>query len=188
MKSEVDRLRFGLDGLAPKLPAPDAGDAGSGGDSQELAAVPGRLGTPVVRNGSSTQKEAGTPSAFALEVPASLLAGCRGLEPLASGVTVDPQWMAGARPGSQHAANAANPLDRSSPFSQRFAALFRPFGTSLVQSSAVDAESVRWVSVRELAAMLRVSTSTVYQAVAAGEIPHVRVSNAIRIPVGSAKL
>jgi excisionase family DNA binding protein len=37
--------------------------------------------------------------------------------------------------------------------------------------------------VRELAAMLRVSTSTVYQAVAAGEIPHLRVSNAIRIPV-----
>ncbi len=36
---------------------------------------------------------------------------------------------------------------------------------------------------RELAATLRVSTSTVYQAVAAGEIPHVRVSNAIRIPV-----
>jgi excisionase family DNA binding protein len=31
--------------------------------------------------------------------------------------------------------------------------------------------------------MLRVSTSTVYQAVAAGEIPHLRVSNTIRIPV-----
>jgi excisionase family DNA binding protein len=51
----------------------------------------------------------------------------------------------------------------------------------LVQSAAVDAGSVRWVSVRELAAILRVSTSTVYQAVAAGEIPHVRVSNAIRV-------
>jgi excisionase family DNA binding protein len=53
----------------------------------------------------------------------------------------------------------------------------------LVQSGAFDAGSVRWVSVRELAAMLRVSTSTVYQAVAAGTIPHVRVSNAIRIAV-----
>jgi excisionase family DNA binding protein len=53
----------------------------------------------------------------------------------------------------------------------------------LVQSGAFDAESVRWVSVRELATMLRVSTSTVYQAVAAGQIPHVRVSNAIRIAV-----
>ncbi len=86
MKSEVDRLRFGLDRLAPKLPASGGGSA-SGGDSQAVAAVPGRLGTPVVRNGSITQKEAGTPSAFALEIPASLLAGCRGLEPLASGVT-----------------------------------------------------------------------------------------------------
>jgi excisionase family DNA binding protein len=53
----------------------------------------------------------------------------------------------------------------------------------LVQSDAFDAESVRWVSVRELAAILRVSTSTVYQAVAAGGIPHVRVGNAIRIAV-----
>jgi excisionase family DNA binding protein len=66
---------------------------------------------------------------------------------------------------------------------QRFAALSRPLGTSLVQSGAVDAGPVQWVSVRQLAAMLRVSTSTVYQAVAAGEIPHVRVGNAIRIPV-----
>jgi excisionase family DNA binding protein len=66
---------------------------------------------------------------------------------------------------------------------QRFAALSRPLGTSLVQPGAVDAESVQWVSVRELAAILRVSASTVYQAVAAGKIPHVRVSNAIRIAV-----
>jgi excisionase family DNA binding protein len=53
----------------------------------------------------------------------------------------------------------------------------------LVHGVPADAESVRWVSVRELAAMLRVSTSTVYQAVAAGEIPHLRVSNAIRIAI-----
>ncbi len=87
MKSEVDRLRFGLDRLAPKLPASGAGESASGSDSQEFAAVPGRPGTPVVRTGSTTQEEAGTPSALALEIPASLLAGCRGLEPLASGVT-----------------------------------------------------------------------------------------------------
>jgi excisionase family DNA binding protein len=66
---------------------------------------------------------------------------------------------------------------------QRFAALSRPLGTSLVRPGAVDDQSVRWVSVRELAVVLRVSTSTVYQAVAAGEIPHVRVSNAIRIAI-----
>ncbi len=57
----------------------------------------------------------------------------------------------------------------------------------MVQSGTIDAECVRWASVRELAAMLRVSTSTVYQAVAAEEIPHVRVGNAIRIPVASSR-
>lgn len=65
---------------------------------------------------------------------------------------------------------------------QRFAAVSRSLGTSLVHAGVVDVESVRWVSVRELAAMLRVSTSTVYQAVAAGRLPHVRVGAAIRVP------
>jgi excisionase family DNA binding protein len=39
------------------------------------------------------------------------------------------------------------------------------------------------VSVREYAELLGVSRATVYKAVAAGEIPHFRVSNMIRIPV-----
>ncbi len=83
----MDRLRFGLDRLAPKLPGSEGSAEATGSDSPDFAAIPGRLGTPVVRNCESTQQEAGTPSAFALEIPASLLAGCRGLEPLASGVT-----------------------------------------------------------------------------------------------------
>jgi excisionase family DNA binding protein len=40
-----------------------------------------------------------------------------------------------------------------------------------------------FVSVRELARMLGVSRATIYRGVGSGEIPHVRVSNAIRIPV-----
>jgi excisionase family DNA binding protein len=115
----------------------------------------------------------------------SWVAGCTGLEPLGSGVTVDARWIVGARSDSQDAVTTGNTLERSSPFSQPFAAVSRPLGTSLVQSGAIDAGSVRWVSVRELAAMLRVSTSTVYQAAAAGEIPHLRVSNAIRIALRS---
>jgi integrase-like protein len=87
MKSEVDRLRFGLDRLAPALPGGGAAASKSGGDSQEFAAVGGGLGTPVVRNGRSPQKEAGIPEADALEIPAVLLAGSTGLEPVASGVT-----------------------------------------------------------------------------------------------------
>ena len=63
MASEVNRLRFGLDRLAPK-----------------------NLGTPLVQPTDSGNTEAGTPS-VSRGIPASLLAGCRGLEPLASGVT-----------------------------------------------------------------------------------------------------
>ena len=63
MSAEVNRLRFGLDRLAPK-----------------------NLGTPSVQPPDSRNTEAGTPT-VTREIPASLLAGCRGLEPLASGVT-----------------------------------------------------------------------------------------------------
>jgi excisionase family DNA binding protein len=99
---------------------------------------------------------------------------------VASGVTVHEKWIVDVCSQSQGAGNTGKTLEGSSPFSQRFAGLFRPLGTSLVQSRS-DGECVRWVSVREFAGILRVSTSTVYQAVAAGLIPHVRVSNAIRI-------
>ena len=85
MKSEVDRLRFGLDRLAPALPG--RGVAATGSDSPDSAAGSQRLGTPVVRTGAGTQEKGGTPPAIALEIPASLLAGCTGLEPVASGVT-----------------------------------------------------------------------------------------------------
>jgi excisionase family DNA binding protein len=55
-------------------------------------------------------------------------------------------------------------------------------GTSLVQRAG-GTEVVRYVSVREYARMLGVSRATVYKAVAAGLIPHIRVSSAIRIPL-----
>jgi len=63
MAAEVNRLKFGLDALAPRP-----------------------LGTSLVHPADSRNTEAGTPP-VSREVPASLLAGCRGLEPLASGVT-----------------------------------------------------------------------------------------------------
>jgi excisionase family DNA binding protein len=182
MATEVNRLRFGLDAFAPRAPSPRPSPPLRGGEGELLD----QLAPPLVQPTDSRNTEAGTPG-LSPGIPASELAGCRGLEPLASGVTVDASWMAGARSDSQVAGNAGSTLERSSPFLQRFGALSRPLGTSLVQTGAADAGSVRWVSVRELAAMLRVSTSTVYQAVAAGEIPHVRVSNAIRIAVPLAR-
>jgi excisionase family DNA binding protein len=63
-----------------------------------------------------------------------------------------------------------------------FAAFRPPLGTSLVQSAGARG-GVRYASVRECARALGVSTATVYRAVALGQIPHVRISNAIRIPV-----
>jgi integrase len=63
MAAEVNRLRFGLDHLAPKP-----------------------LGTSLVQSADPEKREAGAPL-FSAGIPASLLAGCTGLEPVASGVT-----------------------------------------------------------------------------------------------------
>jgi integrase len=81
MRTEVERLRFGLDQLAPRLDT-----SSNGGISQGLASVPPRLGIPVVSTGEPRNTEAGTPP-VSRGVPASSLAGCRGLEPLSFGVT-----------------------------------------------------------------------------------------------------
>lgn len=42
---------------------------------------------------------------------------------------------------------------------------------------------VRYLSVRECSRLLGVSTATVYKAVSSGELPHLRVSSVIRIPL-----
>ncbi len=56
-----------------------------------------------------------------------------------------------------------------------------PLGTPVVQRDG--SVSARYLSVREYAGALGVSTATVYEAVARGEIAHVRVSSVIRILV-----
>src|SRR5215208_5546852 len=56
MKSEVDRLRFGLDRLAPRLDASGAPPATAGSDSPDFASDRRRLGTPVVRNGADVER------------------------------------------------------------------------------------------------------------------------------------
>jgi len=43
-------------------------------------------------------------------------------------------------------------------------------------------EPAAFLTVREVAALLRVSTATVYKMCGEGMLPHVRVSNALRIP------
>ncbi len=76
LRSEVDRLAFGLGSVAPaEAPARVA----AGADPAPFAAR-------LLHDDRPGQTKAGTPG-DSREVPASLLAGCRGLEPLASGVT-----------------------------------------------------------------------------------------------------
>jgi integrase len=84
MSAEVNRLRFGLQALAPRLPD-DPAPARGGEISQGLAAdIPG-LGTPVVQRGPGTKEEAGTPMVNHQEVPASEMARDTGFEPVAFG-------------------------------------------------------------------------------------------------------
>ena len=92
MQAEVNRLRFGIDALAPRAtaPLPNPLPASRGeGDHQISPAVAGvrtPFGAPVVRSEGGAKEEAGTPET-SRGIPASLMAGSTGLEPVASGVT-----------------------------------------------------------------------------------------------------
>ena len=76
MRAEVNRLRFGLDRLLPEW--------------QRFAGLGCALGSPRLHLGYSParppRKRPG-PLGFLRAIPASLMAGCTGLEPVASGVT-----------------------------------------------------------------------------------------------------
>ena len=65
-----------------------------------------------------------------------------------------------------------------------FAGFPSPLGTPVVQRGPEVGEAP-YLGVREYARLFSVSTATVYRAVARGELPHVRVSSVIRIPVGT---
>ncbi len=158
MASEYNRLRFGLDRLAP-----------------------GRPGTSLVQPAQTPKREAGTlPDSGT--IPASLLAGCRGLEPLASGVTVGELTLGGGGQDSQDGGNTGSGSGEELSGSPAFAGVLRPLGIPLVSSSGLVmclGEPV--LTVREAAAALRIGTSTVYKLCADGKLQHARISNAIRI-------
>jgi excisionase family DNA binding protein len=63
--------------------------------------------------------------------------------------------------------------------------LLSPFpdasGPTLVQERHRQATAVQFLTVREVAARLRVSPVTVYALCAGGKLPHTRVSNSVRI-------
>jgi excisionase family DNA binding protein len=79
-------------------------------------------------------------------------------------------------------AESVRPTRLFSPFSEAF-------GPTLVQDTRSRRKrvskitAVQFLTVREVAARLRVSAATVYSLCAQGKLPHARVSNAIRIDV-----
>jgi hypothetical protein len=75
MSSEVNRLHFGLAGLAQP-----------GSASLALAGSSTPTVTPELQSAPKPKGEAGTPL-VSRGIPASFVAGCTGLEPVASGVT-----------------------------------------------------------------------------------------------------
>jgi len=110
------------------------------------------------------------------------VAGCRGLEPLASGVTGGSTGLAEGGQDSQPGGNPRSDEGRPPPNSPALAPFRRPFGIPLVSSpGASTAEPERLLTVREVARSLSVAPSTVYGLCASGRLPHVRVANAIRV-------
>ena len=172
MRAEVNRLRFGLDRLLQ-----------SGGASQALAAARSReLHLDYIP--ARARRTRPGPPGFLRAIPASWMTGCTGLEPVASGVTVGPELLAGGSQVLQVFGNVRGEDLRTRPTSRTSGELRSALGTPVVRTpGAGEAGSIRFLTVRYVAQALRVSRATVYKAIASGSVPHVRVSNAIRIPV-----
>jgi len=71
-------------------------------------------------------------------------------------------------------------------FRQDFTApLLPPAGGQTAARAAREKGAERYLTVREVADLLKVSTATIYDAVKRGDLAHVRVSNSIRIPASA---
>ena len=93
-------------------------------------------------------------------------------------------------PGRHDAFNPSTSLGVSEAEQVRPTRLFSPFpaafGPTLVQQcreALSKATAVQFLTVREAAARLHVSASTIYALCAQGKLPNGRVSNALRISV-----
>ena len=100
---------------------------------------------------------------------------------MASGVTVSETGLAGIGQSLQPPASTQIGRRSNSSISPGFGAFSRPRVTPGLQSQIVKSiPSERLLSVRQVAARLGVSTSTIYNLCREGRLAHVRVSNAIR--------
>ena len=104
---------------------------------------------------------------------------------MASGVTVSESGLAGVGRSLQVPAStrvASGPDSSASPELGPFSS---PRVTPGLQTRCVNpVPSEGLLTVRQVAARLGVSTSTVYKLCREGRLPHVRVSNAIRVEPG----
>ena len=160
------------------------GIASSIGDEMDAAAQ----GTRKARGGRAGVGERDPRKGLAPEPfgsGACGVAGCTGLEPVASGVTVSETGLAGIGRTLQPVAIAQGGGDLDSSASPGFGAFSRPRVTPGLQSPIVKSvASERLLSVRQVASRLGVSTSTVYNLCREGKLVHVRVSNSIRVEPG----
>jgi excisionase family DNA binding protein len=101
-------------------------------------------------------------------------AGWTGLEPAASGVTGGPGGVAGGSKGVQAVEIIRSRLTPRIGKSQRLAPILDDLLTTFLQG---------FMTVPEVAKRLGVCRSTVYQLCERGELRHMRVSNAIRVPL-----
>jgi excisionase family DNA binding protein len=94
-----------------------------------------------------------------------------------------PELTAAYNPLTSPRSSAREDVRNSRPFTP----FTKAFGPTLVQAaargslSALKAAPAQLLTVREAAARLRVSPVTIYRLCAQGKLPHLRVSNALRI-------
>ncbi len=87
--------------------------------------------------------------------------------------------MAAVRSDSQVAANIIVSDHRPIQPSQQFTGFRSDFASPLLPLSPIPGDDL--LTVKEVAAILKVCTATVYKIIDRGELPHTRVLNSIRV-------
>jgi excisionase family DNA binding protein len=140
----------------------------------------------LLQGEGAPKEKAGTPRQDPQDVPAFRLERETGFEPatlsLGTVFTESPTTCKDVQP----VAIPADPVSDAVQRSRENPLLFEDFATPLLRSRrAVGAAAPgAFLTVREAARRLKVSTATVYKACARGEMPCVRVVNVLRIPEG----
>jgi excisionase family DNA binding protein len=171
LRAEVDRLRFHAS-EETEIRGAEASESGP-------------LGPPVVHEGSEGRFVRDPGIENTPKISAKLLARHRGFEPLTYGSGVGRPPLGARSRKSQIGGNVRSRTKGKIQESHPLAGFSSPLVTPLLQGSAplrvIKGGGDRLLSVRQVAARLNVSTATVYALVARGDLPHLRIANAIRV-------